>query len=293
MINVQSLDSIALAVPHLDEADAFYADRWGLQPVSGDGDGTTRYFRTLYASHHSLALEQAAPGVERGVMTQMSFDVTSRSDLDAAVAGVAELGGSVEREPGEPLGPGHEASAALRDPDGNLIELLVGSRKTEESHRARIVAPRKLGHVVLNTPNRGPMEHFYHALGLQVSDRTARGMSFLRCNRDHHTLALVDSERTGVQHVAFDVVDMDNVMVALGALGREGTACVWGPGRHGPGRNVFTYYADPAGVFIEYYAEMEQVDDELDGPLEEKFWGPEWKGDVWGLAGPPPANFTR
>ena len=37
----------------------------------------------------------------------------------------------------------------------------------------------------------------------------------------------------------------------------------------------------------------ETLDEELEGPLEAKFWGDEWKGDVWGFAGPPPANFTR
>ncbi|SUA46383.1 Iron-dependent extradiol dioxygenase [Nocardia africana] len=223
----------------------------------------------------------------------MSFDVGTRVDLDAAFEEAVAAGGQVEREPGDAVGPGHEASAAVRDPDGNLVQLLYGAAVTEESHRARIVAPRKLGHVVLNTPQRVVLERFYGRLGLRVSDRTARGMSFLRCNRDHHSLAVCDSERTGIQHIAFDVVDMDNVMTALGALTREGTPCVWGPGRHGPGNNIFTYYADPAGVFVEYYAELEQVEEEVDGPVEPIFWGEEWKGDTWGYAGPPPPNFTK
>lgn len=153
------------------------------------------------------------------------------------------------------------------------------------------VTPRKLGHVVLNTPNQPAMEAFYRTLGLRVTDRTSRGMSFMRCNRDHHTLALVNSPRRGLQHAAFDVVELDNVMHALGELKRAGTPCIWGPGRHGPGHNIFTSYTDPAGNIVEYYAEMEQVDEDDDGPLEEKFWGPEHKGDVWGVAGPSPARF--
>ncbi|WP_181838476.1 VOC family protein [Nocardia africana] len=228
-----------------------------------------------------------------GELVHVSFDVGTRVDLDAAFEEAVAAGGQVEREPGDAVGPGHEASAAVRDPDGNLVQLLYGAAVTEESHRARIVAPRKLGHVVLNTPQRVVLERFYGRLGLRVSDRTARGMSFLRCNRDHHSLAVCDSERTGIQHIAFDVVDMDNVMTALGALTREGTPCVWGPGRHGPGNNIFTYYADPAGVFVEYYAELEQVEEEVDGPVEPIFWGEEWKGDTWGYAGPPPPNFTK
>lgn len=293
MIHVQALNSIALAVPDLEAAEDFYTDRWGLAPVNGEGDSRRRYLRTVSSAHHRLSLEQAPAGATRGELVHLSFDVATRASLDEAVEGAVAAGGQVEREPGEATGPGHEASAALRDPDGNVVRLLYGATVTEESHRARIVAPRKLGHVVLNTPRRVGMERFYASLGLRVSDRTAIGMSFLRCNRDHHSLAVVDSERTGVQHVAFDVVEMDSVMTAMGALTREGTPCVWGPGRHGPGNNIFTYYTDPAGVFIEYYAELEQVEGELDGPLEAKFWGPEWKGDIWGCAGPPPADFTK
>ncbi|MCL7366008.1 VOC family protein [Streptomyces ardesiacus] len=293
MVRVQTLNNIALAVPDLDRAQDFYVDRWGLAPVNGDGDGRHRYFRTQTSAHHGLSLEQAPSGAERGELVHISFDVATRADLDAAVEAAVAAGGQVEREPGEAVGPGHEAGAAFRDPDGNVVWLLHGATFTEESHRARIVAPRKLGHIVLNTPRRAVLERFYASLGLRVSDRTARGMSFMRCNRDHHSLALCDSERTGVQHIAFDVVEMDSVMTALGALTREGTPCVWGPGRHGPGNNIFTYYADPAGVFIEYYAELEQVEEEMEGPLEARFWGPEWKGDTWGYAGPPPANFTK
>lgn len=293
MVHVQALSNIALAVPDLDETEQFYLDRWGLASVNGEGDSQRRYLRALTSAHHGLSLEQAAAGTDRGELVHVSFDVATRDDLDAAVEEAVAAGGRVEREPGPAIGPGHEFSAAVRDPDGNTVQLVYGTRVTEESHRARIVSPRKLGHVVLNTPQRATLERFYATLGLRVSDRTARGMSFLRCNRDHHSLALVDSERTGIQHVAFDVVDMDSVMTALGALTREGTACVWGPGRHGPGHNIFTYYADPAGIFIEYYAELEQVDEELDGPLEATFWGEEWKGDTWGYAGPPPSNFTK
>lgn len=293
MIKVQTLNNIALAVPDLDRAEDFYRDRWGLAPVRGDGDTQRRYFRTMTSAHHGLCLEQAPAGATRGEMVHVSFDVATRADLDAAFEQAVAAGGQVEREPGAAVGPGHEASAAVRDPDGNLVQLLYGAAVTEESHRARIVAPRKLGHVVLNTPQRAVLERFYGRLGLRVSDRTARGMSFLRCNRDHHSLAVCDSERTGIQHIAFDVVDMDNVMTALGALTREGTPCAWGPGRHGPGNNIFTYYADPAGVFIEYYAELEQVDEEVDASVEAIFWGEEWKGDIWGYAGPPPPNFTK
>jgi catechol-2,3-dioxygenase len=136
------------------------------------------------------------------------------------------------------------------------------------------------------------MERFYRQLGFRVSDRTARGMTFLRCNQDHHTLALTQSTGTGVQHVAYDVVDLDSVMRALGWFTSNDLACIWGPGRHGPGNNIFTYYTDPAGLIVEYYAELQQIGHPEDD-IEERYWGPEWSGDLWGLAGPPPPEFRR
>jgi len=33
----------------------------------------------------------------------------------------------------------------------------------------------------------------------------------------------------------------------------------WGPGRHGPGNNLFVFVHDPEGNWIEISAELEQV----------------------------------
>ena len=135
------------------------------------------------------------------------------------------------------------------------------------------------------------MERFYDGLGLRISDRTKMGMAFLRCNADNHTVALVSNpNKKGLQHIAFDAVTIDHVMRQMGRLKKANTPCIWGPGRHGPGNNVFTYYQDPAGTIVEFYGELEQVPVE-DVALTEKFWGPEHSGDLWGLAGPPPNVF--
>jgi len=146
---------------------------------------------------------------------------------------------------------------------------------------------------VLWTPQRKEQEAFYTSLGFKVTDRTHAGMSFMRCNRDHHTLALVDSKdnRTGTQHTSFDVGTIDNVMREYGRLREAGVECIWGVGRHGPGRNVFSYYTDPCGNVVEFYGDMDEFTDHVDG--EPRFWGPEHKGDVWGVAGRPPLSFTE
>jgi catechol 2,3-dioxygenase-like lactoylglutathione lyase family enzyme len=286
VIRVKALDHVALGADDLDAVTGFYTEHWGLQ-LFDEADGR-RYLRTRDSGHHALVLDSTAPAGLRHV----GFEVSARADLDRAVEAAEAAGGRVEREPGDAVDPGHRASAALRDPDGNVVELVWAPERVGDPWEAPLITPRKVGHVVLNTPQPEAMEAFYGQLGFRASDRTARGMTFLRCNRDHHTLAFMKSGgRTGVQHVAYDVDVLDNVMRGLAYFTGHDIPCLWGPGRHGPGNNIFTYYADPGGTVVEYYAELEQVDDPDGEPLEERFWGPEWGGDVWGLAGPPPDSF--
>jgi catechol 2,3-dioxygenase-like lactoylglutathione lyase family enzyme len=287
MVRVKALDHVCLEVPRTqaDEAIAFYVERWGLQLFEYSEQGTA-FLRTAESGHHAL---QIRPGLALR-LEHIAFEVPERDDLKRAVDDALRTGVAVEKEPGIAIEPGHQDSVRLRDPDGNLIELIWGLEHVPNEYEAPVVKPRKLGHVVLFTPKQPDMEVFYRQLGFLVIDRTARGMSFLHCYRDHHTLALVQSKRTGVQHIAYDVVTLDNVMKALGAFRRLGISCLWGPGRHGPGNNIFTYYMDPVGTIIEYYAEMEQIPDDAE-PVKEHFWGPEWSGDRWGVAGPPPPVF--
>jgi catechol 2,3-dioxygenase-like lactoylglutathione lyase family enzyme len=289
MIKVKGLDHICLGAPEPDALAEFYVDRWGLQLIDRDGAAGAAYLRAAESNHHALALKQS----ETRGMLHIAFEVVERDDLDRAVEDALAEGAEVEQAPGTAAEPGYRAGARIKDPDGNTVELLWGPERVTDDYRARVVRPRKLGHVVLNTPRPEAMEAFYRRIGYRVTDRTQRNLSFMRNGTgDHHSLALVKSTRTGMQHMAYDVVALDNVMTALGKFRTDGFQCVWGPGRHGPGNNIFTYYRDPAGHIIEYYAEMQQVTDAEEANLEERFWGPEHKGDQWGFAGPPPKEFT-
>jgi catechol 2,3-dioxygenase-like lactoylglutathione lyase family enzyme len=72
---------------------------------------------------------------------------------------------------------------------------------------------RKLGHVVLNVTDIERSVRFYtEVLGLAISDRypdsmVPGGMVFMRCNADHHGVALVggarQSEPSSLNHFAF------------------------------------------------------------------------------------------
>jgi catechol 2,3-dioxygenase-like lactoylglutathione lyase family enzyme len=281
MTKVSGLYRIGLGVPNIDTVAEFYTKNWAMELVGVDGGRV--YFRSRGMRHGDLMLRSA----ERSCLDHIALYVDSEPDLQSILERIQGAGHSFLQGPTAGVHPGESISAAVRDPDVNRIEIVVPEKEATGSDPTTAAA-RHLGHVVLWSPQVQAQEDFYALLGFQVSDRTHVGMSFLRCNTDHHSIALARSARgkTGLQHVAFDVGSIDEVMREFGRLRSEDIDCVWGVGRHGPGNNVFSYYTDPAGNVIEYYGEMEKV-----APNEKvtpKFWDSQHRGDLWGVAGAPP-----
>ena len=113
-------------------------------------------------------------------------------------------------------------------------------------------------------------------------DRT-RIMAFMRCNSDHHSLALGDTDNDALNHVAFLMPSIDDVMRGGGRMKDAGYGIEWGPGRHGPGDNAFNYFVGPFGLVIEYTAEVEQVDDHYVPGLPDDWKWPPGRIDQWGI----------
>jgi catechol 2,3-dioxygenase-like lactoylglutathione lyase family enzyme len=282
MTKVSGLHRVGVRVPDMATACEFYERVWGMEPTPAAAG--EQGFRSRGENHADLVL---VAGDDRG-LDHVGLSVGSEAELHALLAKVRSAGYPVLSEPGKGVRPGDLLSAAVADLDGNRVELIVPS---EPSGPRADRSKRHLGHAVLWTPQIGSQEAFYALLGFGVSDRTHIGMSFLRCNTDHHSVALAASRngRHGLQHVAFDIGGVDDVMREFARLRDTGAECIWGVGRHGPGNNVFAYFRDPAGHVVEYYGDMEHV--ESAEVAEARFWGPEHKGDIWGIAGAPPGPF--
>ena len=86
-------------------------------------------------------------------------------------------------------------------------------------------------------------------------------MEFVRCTSDHHSLALVRTEGPSLNHMAYEMADIDGLMRGAGRMKQAGYNIEWGLGRHGPGNNVFTYFVEPNGFVTEYTTDVEQVDE--------------------------------
>jgi catechol 2,3-dioxygenase len=146
--------------------------------------------------------------------------------------------------------------------------------------------PVQVTHVVLNTPRQEDAAAFWvRALGFEVSDRSL--LTFIRCNADHHSIAFHPGESATLHHIAFEMADIDSVMRGAGRMRDAGHPIEWGPGRHGPGNNVFAYFVGPDDFVIEYTAEVEKVDQSYRVREPGEWAYPPGRSDLWGATPPP------
>ncbi|MEY0230698.1 VOC family protein [Providencia manganoxydans] len=118
--------------------------------------------------------------------------------------------------------------------------------------------PINIGHVVFFVDDLPTTEAFYcQKLGFQVSDRYIDRAVFLRTqiNGCHHNLFLLKLPHRGrgLNHVAFTVRDIHEVIGGGLAMNRQHWSTFIGPGRHPISSAYFWYVNSPTGGAFEYY----------------------------------------
>jgi catechol 2,3-dioxygenase-like lactoylglutathione lyase family enzyme len=273
------LRSIAIGVTDLDAAERFYNDTWKLETVAKTDDAA--YLRGAGSFHHILSLHRSSLPDVRNV----TFGVGSRDDLDAIAARTPAAGGRVLFGPHPVEEPGGGTAVVVADPQGRILRFVHGDeRHTDRTQRD---APSRITHVVFNSADVAVAQRFFEeALGFCLSDRT-KIMAFMRCNSDHHSIALADSDANTLNHIAFVMPDLDAVMRGAGRMADAGWPIEWGVGRHGPGNNVFSYFVGPDDFVIEYTADVLQVDDSYKTGGPSDWTWPPGRFDQWGVSKPP------
>jgi catechol-2,3-dioxygenase len=278
---IEALRSVALNVPDLARAEFFYTQVWNLQ-VALRGDDAV-YLRGSGGDHHLLALH---PGGDVPEIRQVTLRARSAQALQSVAEAVPRAGGSILGTVGPMAGPGGGIGLKFRDPHGRIFEVVHGDVGHGETQPVRD-RPVRLTHVVLNSHDVDATQRFLgEALGFTLADRTV-AIAFMNCNSDHHTLAVGIADNDALNHIAFLMPDFESVMRGGGRMKDAGFPIQWGPGRHGPGNNLFNYFIDPFGVVIEYTAEVQQVDESYEprGPQDWKW--PPGRFDQWGISPPP------
>jgi catechol 2,3-dioxygenase-like lactoylglutathione lyase family enzyme len=174
-----------------------------------------------------------------------------------------------KRETAPPTPPAHDANTRLRG-----------------YARAR---PDHLGHMGVYTPNIEEMADFYKRLGFTVSDVIKGAGMFVRApgSINHHNLLIARRPTPGMQHLSLRVADIDELGVGMTQLVMKGWKRLWGPGRHGPGSDMFVFFQNPAGSVIEYHCDEDFIVDVTKWQARE--WEPRTMSH-WG--GPPPPEMV-
>jgi catechol 2,3-dioxygenase-like lactoylglutathione lyase family enzyme len=273
ILKVEDIAFVRFRAPDLAEMRAFLED-FGLSCFEDDGRLYGRGTNGAPFVHVTELGESAFAG--------LGFRAGSRRELEALAA---HEGAPVETADA----PGGGYRVALRDPDGNRIEVVAeqtwaaaeapsGDALINTAHeRRRLREPVRfsagpsqvfrLGHAVLNVSDFAAADTWYKdRFGLITSDQIEIEPgkpfgAFLRCDRgdtptDHHTLFLLQAPTgPGFNHAAFEVCGLDDLMKGHTFLKSRNRRHAWGVGRHVLGSQIFDYWKDPWGHELEHWTD--------------------------------------
>ena len=269
------LAAIALRVPDMAHTASFYEDIMGMVSVPGSAPGPTRLGWGL--GEPVLELSSGAPALEH-----LALEIPDPFELDRLLVRLQARGVHI-RDRGDGV-------HAVADPDGRQLHLhgRVGRPGEHVADTGR--RPVRLQHITLATDALPDVLDFYReTMGMRLSDRMGHDFAWLRCGREHHTIAVVaNSSETLIDHFSFDLASWQDFREWGDRLATAGIDVTWGPGRHGPGNNLFLMFDDPNAFHVELSAEMELFyDDRVEyvprvwetSPRTVNLWGqvPPWR----------------
>ncbi len=185
--------------------------------------------------------------------------------------------------------PGGGKVVRLTDPDGYAVEIVAGQAKgqtepllADQPFNSAAAKPRfrqtvrldpapahvkRIGHAVLKVRDFRRSEKWYKdRFGFLTSDEVEAAKNvplgaFMRCDRgdkpaDHHSLFLAQLPgELGILHAAFEVSNLDDLMLGHQHLKARKREPAWGVGRHIMGSQVFDYWKDPFGNELEHWTD--------------------------------------
>ena len=234
---------------------------------SPDPEALSRFYRDAFSAEVETAGEtRICRGPDRCVMISPGEARTLKS-AGYAVYDPVWLDGLVERltHAGVVHARTHtlifEDAVGFTDPSGNNIFFGVP--------RAHAPATKGLSgriqHVVVATRDAAAMVDFYtRVVGLIESDRVLDGegvmrTAFMRSDNEHHSFAVFQASEDRFDHHCYEATDWNAIRDWGDHFADLRVPVKWGPGRHGPGNNLFLFVHDPDGNWVEISAEIEVV----------------------------------
>jgi len=178
-----------------------------------------------------------------------------------------------------------DGAFGVDDPDGRRLAFGL----PHADHDGVDKLPGRLQHFVVATTDLPRLHNFYaEILGLVVSDEVIEDGSaaptaiFYRSDPEHHSFAAFRAPAAGLDHHAYETTCWNDIRDWADHLSTLRIPLWWGPGRHGPGDNLFFMVLDPDGNKVELSAELEHMPLDMAKrvwPHEERtlnYWGNAW-----------------
>jgi catechol-2,3-dioxygenase len=283
---VSAIHHAALRVSRLETAFARWSHLLGLHGEIRDGEGVLR------CAHEDYCLRLISSSAKSGI-EYVAYELAPGLTLVDAERELEARGVAVQTVPVGPRGVG----LRLNDPDGNGVVLLERVRPADPrvpewqySNQIPAFHPRKFGHCNYLTGDVKRITAWYiEKLGFRLTDRIGTEGVWLHVNADHHVAAFLEKGYTHIHHLAFELNDWSAFRVALDHLGKNRRHIVWGPGRHGMARNLYSYFRMPEeDLFVELCGDLEQLPEDhtpRDYPDDAH------ASNVWGIL--PPRSYFR
>lgn len=284
-MGIQRIESVTYGIDDLAECVRFFED-FGLLPVERTAEHAVFETCTGQTLHLDTAPDpRLPPAVESGpTLREVVWGVDTREELDRLVTEAGR-----DREVRQSADGTHHTV----DHSGFGVGLTLARPKriTVAPRRANTLGavgrwnealtpvtrahPLRMCHVALNITKAGREEAvaFYtDRLGFRPTDVVEPMGVFMRApgDDDQHTMLLCHRpDRTGVNHVAYEVPGFDDVIEGGNFMIGRGWREARRLGRHTIGSNVFRFLHAPCGGRVEYAADMDRVDDTYETRVHE------------------------
>lgn len=245
------LDHLEIQSPNPAQLAAFYARALQMDVTEAQAQ------QYLCEGRHRRMI--MVPGQAKG-LGYLAYRLEDEASLKAFRNRIAAAGAALEPF-NDPFFK--KQSFSVVDPDGNRVVFGAGPRNQHSQG-----FPARLQHLALGTTNIEPMIAFYtNVLGMRPSDNvyaddnTLRS-TFLRAGNEHHVLAIFQAGNNCFDHHCYEAETWDLIRDWADYLSEHDIGLDWGPGRHGPGNNLFFMIRDPDDNWLEISAELEIVADD-------------------------------
>lgn len=263
---ISEMGHVAIQTTALAASVADATELLGLRVTERTSDGSV--YLAANAVHHELVyVESSRNGIHALGLIARNGDA------------LAEVRRRVEAEnlpvlSERPISAGVADGFAFVGPEGWIFEVYTGMQKSDPG--ALSFGPDRYGHINFHPQDvTGMMKFLSRVFDFRLSDVIGDDFAyFMRCNPDHHGIALIKGRGT-FHHHAWQTQSVGDLAKLGDRLNRKGRELIWGPVRHGAGHNIAAYYVESSGAVVELYTDLEQI---YDNDREPVIWG---QDDNW------------